>query len=348
MPIPVPRPVAAPPPAPPPRGLPTSAPSPLPAVPTGGGGDIDFDNLIGDLSGFGLGGSVAPAAAPVGVSAPLPAISAVPASLEGLLGQDPATPAFAAPVAPPRPAEAAPPAGQPPIVPASLAAVAAPAVSVDASAPAVPVGTSAPAGPVGTLTNEASAMRAALRSFQEGAGIPDAMLAADPEATLRAAGEVFAIMTLGLREVLMARREIKGGMRVDQTMMASDNNNALKFSHSGEAALIAMLTLNGRGYMKPAKAAREACDDIKMHELAMMAGIRTALDNLVQRFDPDALEKRIAQSMLGSVLPAARKARLWDSFREIYATIAAETEDDFQAVFGKSFAKSYTAHTKPG
>ena len=98
--------------------------------------------------------------------------------------------------------------------------------------------------------------------------------------------------------------------------------------------------------MPPVAAAQEAFDDLKMHELAVMAGVQTALVSLLRRFDPDALESRLTQGMLSSIVPAARKARLWDSFRDIYKTIASEAEDDFQAVFGRAFAKAYNAQTR--
>ena len=46
------------------------------------------------------------------------------------------------------------------------------------------------------------------------------------------------------------------------------------------------------------------------------------------------------------MMPAARKARLWENFCELYKTVASEADDDFQAVFGRTFAKAYTAQTK--
>ncbi len=77
-----------------------------------------------------------------------------------------------------------------------------------------------------------------------------------------------------------------------------------------------------------------------------MAGVQTALLKLLQRFDPATLEKRLAQGRLAAVLPGARKARYWDSFVEVYAEIAREAEDDFQAVFGREFAKAYAAQAR--
>lgn len=77
-----------------------------------------------------------------------------------------------------------------------------------------------------------------------------------------------------------------------------------------------------------------------------MAGVQTALMGLLQRSNPATLETRLAQGLLGAVLPAARKSRYWDSFRQVYGEIAREAEDDFQAVFGRAFARDYMARTR--
>jgi type VI secretion system FHA domain protein len=189
--------------------------------------------------------------------------------------------------------------------------------------------------------------RAAFAAFLEGAGargrgIDDN----DPEVALRAAGKVFRAMAEGLREVLLSRAAIKGEMRLERTLIAAHGNNGLKFAVTGDDAVVSLLTPRRQGYMEPLAAAQEACSDIKTHELAVMAGMQTALMALLRRFDPDELEKRLATGMLGSILPAARKAQFWDLFRQTYADILREAEDDFQAAFGRSFARAYAEQAR--
>jgi type VI secretion system FHA domain protein len=159
-------------------------------------------------------------------------------------------------------------------------------------------------------------------------------------------GQVFRALTVGLREVLMSRAAIKGELRVEQTLLKSQGNNALKFSLSPDDAIAALLSAVRPGYMPPLAATREAFDDIKTHELAVMAGVQTALTSLLHRFDPETLEAKLTQGRFAGVVPAARKARLWENFCDLYKTIASEAEDDFQAVFGRAFAKVYTAQSK--
>lgn len=334
---------------------------------------IDFDALIGDLSDFG-----APAPySHVAAAQPAPLTSAPPPAA-GMTPQAPRAPstnpfdAFDQFFEDAAPATAAPPPALAPVLAPVARTVAAPAgravgATDEAPAPlaqaqaaaarssvaqpgAVQPGAVQPGAPqpapvaqAGPAPGSAEAMQAALLAFLEGAGASHMAASKDPEATLRATGKLFRVMTEGLRDVLMSRATIKGELQVEQTMIRASNNNPLKFSMTADDAVVTMLSPGRPSYMPPVTAAQEAFDDLKMHELAVMAGVQTALVSLLRRFDPDALEGRLTQGMLSSILPAARKARLWDSFRDIYKTIASEAEDDFQAVFGRAFAKAYNA-----
>lgn len=96
-----------------------------------------------------------------------------------------------------------------------------------------------------------------------------------------------------------------------------------------------------RGYLDAEAATREALNDIRAHEVAMMAGMEAALKALLARLGPDQLAPRIEQgSSLGGLL-GGRKARYWEAYEKMYAQIARETEDDFQSTFGREFARAY-------
>jgi type VI secretion system FHA domain protein len=124
-------------------------------------------------------------------------------------------------------------------------------------------------------------------------------------------------------------------MRVEQTMIRSRDNNALKFSISPDEAMLALLRPDRPGYKPPLPSVEEAFEDIRSHEMALMAGMQTGMMALLKRFDPAALEERLQPGRLDSILPAARKARFWEMFCATYKDIAREAADDFQAVFGR-------------
>jgi FHA domain-containing protein len=75
-----------------------------------------------------------------------------------------------------------------------------------------------------------------------------------------------------------------------------------------------------------------------------MAGMQAALSGVLMRFNPEQLEKRLAQkSVMDSLLPMNRRAKLWDLFAEMYSDISKEAEEDFHALFGKEFLRAYEA-----
>jgi len=245
-------------------------------------------------------------------ASPLPSID----EWDDLLGDTPPATPFAAPSAAPAPVPA--PAPSPPT----------------AAIPAPP------------LTG-ADAARL-IQAFLDGAGVPKLDVSAhEPEAYLRAAGELFATMVESLRDVLMSRAVVKGEFGVEQTMLRPRDNNALKFSVTPADAVSALLQPGRPGYMEPLRATREAFDDVRVHQLAVMAGVQAALFNLLQTFDPAALEARLQKgAMIESIMPGTRRAKLWELFCATYKDIARDADSDFQAVFGREFARAYTEQVR--
>jgi len=118
----------------------------------------------------------------------------------------------------------------------------------------------------------------------------------------------------------------------------------LKFSPDVDAALSHLLGPAERGFLEPQTAVLEAFDDLRAHQVALLAGMRAALDTVMSRFDPAMLEQRLAPGgALENLIPANRRARLWSAYSEEYARIVGEIEDDFDALFGRAFQKAYQA-----
>jgi type VI secretion system protein len=245
---------------------------------------------------------------------------------------------------PPRIVPSAEPTAAPVPSPAPRRAAAGPADPFDEPELPPPAPRAAASGAaIATASPNAEAL---LTAFLTGAGVPELKLPGqDAEAVMNSAGAVFRALVEGLRDVLMSRAAVKSEFRVEQTMLRPRDNNALKFSVTPEEAVAALLLPARTGYKPPLDAAREAFEDIRSHELAVMAGVQTALLGLLHRFDPAVLEKRLQPGMLDSVLPGARRARTWELFCITYKDITREAEDDFQSVFGREFARAYDAQT---
>ncbi|TAL19314.1 MAG: type VI secretion system-associated FHA domain protein TagH, partial [Aquabacterium sp.] len=161
----------------------------------------------------------------------------------------------------------------------------------------------------------------------------------------RGRGQLLHESTRGTVELLVARAALKREIRAEVTMIVAKENNPLKFSPSVEVALGHLLSPPARGFMPAASAMRDAYDDLRAHQFGFVAGMRAALEGLLKRFDPVQLEGKLTQkSMLSSILPGSRKARMWEVFQELYAQISEEAAEDFHELFGKAFLQAYEAH----
>ncbi len=199
-----------------------------------------------------------------------------------------------------------------------------------AAAPAAPLQVALVAGPVDAL----------LTAYLEGAGMADAK-PADPSVTMRALGAALRATVAGIRQALIARSSIKGEFRIEQTMIRARGNNPLKFSADDDDALGALLGVGRRTDVKPDAAIADALRDMRLHELATMAAMQGAVRALLAQLDPAKLRAEADAAGGMSVLPAQKKARAFEAYEKLHDTTTRALADDFDSVFGKSFARAY-------
>jgi FHA domain-containing protein len=223
----------------------------------------------------------------------------------------------------------------------------APPVAPQPSAPAPSAGPAtqpvriAPAAPAGPQEQQL------LRAFLQGAGIPAIQSRSLTPETMEAIGKLLREAVSGTLDLLRARGLTKSEMRADMTMIMAQDNNPLKFSPTAEAALTHLLSSPVHGFMPPLRAMKDAYDDLRAHQLGFLAGMRAALEEVLSRFAPQELEKRLTdQSFLDDLLPMNRKGKLWDLFTERHAALTSEAREDFNAAFGKAFRRAYEAQVK--
>ena len=177
-----------------------------------------------------------------------------------------------------------------------------------------------------------------LAAFLRGAGLPDAH-PADPAATMEALGAAFRALVAGLRQALIARAGIKDLFRIERTMIRARGNNPLKFSADDDDAMLALLGAGRRNEIGPAEAVADALEDVRLHELATIAAMQSAVRSLLAQIDPGLISRQTGAGL--ALIPALRKARAWDAFESHYARIVQALADDFDSVFGKAFARAY-------
>jgi type VI secretion system FHA domain protein len=217
-------------------------------------------------------------------------------------------------------------------------AAAPPMPEPEAPAPIAPAPVAAAPAPRAMPTD-----RVAIDAFFAGCGL-DADQLSDKAAieTLGMAGRALRLAIAGLAEVLAARTSTKAEFQMNRTLLGVRENNPLKFVGNADDALRVLLLQPIPGFLPADQAVGAALEDIKAHQIAVLAGMQAALTTVVHRFEPAQLEGRLDRaSLIEGILPAARKARYWELFKALYAEIARELEDDLLGLFGADFARAY-------
>jgi type VI secretion system FHA domain protein len=228
-----------------------------------------------------------------------------------------------------------------------------------ATSPATP-GAADPAWPPTLLMNRmapealaaetAAAVRAdfqALRdAFLRGAGLDpnDSPFTLDP-ATLAHLGALLRAQTEGMLELLHARALTKRNLRTKGTGVTARENNLLKFAPDTDEALRLLLEPSGRaGFLPPVAAVRAANQDLQVHQVAMAAGMRAAMLDLIRQLGPAAIEAQ-ADPPQGAarVMPALREAQLWQRLQQAHQRLLQQLDDTFDSAFGREFVRAYEA-----
>ncbi|MFX1765874.1 type VI secretion system-associated FHA domain protein TagH [Paraburkholderia sp. A1RI-2L] len=181
---------------------------------------------------------------------------------------------------------------------------------------------------------------ALLSAFLRGAGLDKATCDWQTE-QLYTAGQLLALFANGTVELLSSRSILKREVKADMTVLLDRENNPLKLLPDGSAALRQMFGLPFPGFMTPPGAVEDAFHDLQAHQIAMVAGMRAALNDVLLRFSPERLAARNAPSRYEAFLPVLRKLRLWNRYERLHHETMLAVEDDFSAVFGRSFLRAY-------
>jgi type VI secretion system FHA domain protein len=223
-----------------------------------------------------------------------------------------------------------------PVIPPPAHAEAAP---LPDRAPAAAPPTSPAAAPLPDRAPAAAAGGDLPAAFLRGAGLERVRLD-DPEAAMERLGAAFRAFVSGLRQALIARGAIKGEFRIARTMIQRAGNNPLKFSADDDDALVALVGVGRRTDMDAADAVAEALRDIRLHELATIRAMQSAVRALLAELDPTKLRHAAEHSGL-NLFAVQKKANAWDTYEALYARTSEAVSDNFDSVFGKAFAQAY-------
>ncbi|HEY0820233.1 MAG TPA: type VI secretion system-associated FHA domain protein TagH [Rhizobacter sp.] len=195
------------------------------------------------------------------------------------------------------------------------------------------------AAPVSSPSAPPDALWAA---FCEGAGVDIKLPQGLTPEMMKIIGQVMHHAIDGTLKLVHVRAAAKQEMKADVTTIQARNNNPLKFSPDAGVAIEQLLQPPMRGFMMGPVAVNDVMDDLLGHAIGTMAGMRAALGGVLDKFEPGKLENKLAgNSVLDSVLPMNRRAKLWELYLQHYKRIRDDAQDDFHDLFGKAFIEAY-------
>ena len=156
-------------------------------------------------------------------------------------------------------------------------------------------------------------------------------------------GKVVRMVGEGLMQLLASRAEIKNEFRIDQTRISSVQNNPLKFSPTTEEAMRRVFVdRDTPGFISGAEAFELALNDLRAHQVAILAAVQGAIESIILQFDPAQLEGKLKKiSPISASAPLIREAKCWNLFTSHYEEMAANLRHDAKRVFVREFAEAY-------
>ncbi len=301
----------------PPRVVPSVVPPSKPAPFEPVAIPKDYDPLRPDEPSLPEPAAPPPPPPPTPVIRPRPGDSAIGRRLKDLATEDSTVRQRATQAVPPRSVEAEP---QIPVAPVTPPPVASTPRPVDAAP-------------------RQAGQTADLAELLSGAGVPDAVIT--PELS-RNLGQIIRIVVAGLMDILQSRQRIKEEFGIQHTMFRPVDNNPLKFSANVEDALHNLLVKRNAAYLGPVDAFADAFDDLRDHQLAMLAGLRVAFDAMLTEFDADRLQEAFDTQMSKHALPLIpAKMRYWELYREKCQELIKDPDATFDRLFGEEFRRAY-------
>ncbi|WP_334005853.1 type VI secretion system-associated FHA domain protein TagH [Burkholderia gladioli] len=224
----------------------------------------------------------------------------------------------------------------PPLAPANPAArdQAAPSAARASAADAAP-STRSPAAAA-----ESAAPVARPVAFGAAEASPRSQAASPAEPASAELTAMFEIAVDAMMDVLRARAELKNSFRLPATLIQRSENNPLKFAPTAREAVRRLLAPPDNGFLAGSAALADAADDIRNHQMAMLAGVRSAFESLLAQFDPARIEQE-SEGGGRRLSLGGNRPRHWERYKEQFEALTRNPDECFRRLFGDEFARAY-------
>lgn len=181
--------------------------------------------------------------------------------------------------------------------------------------------------------------------FLQNAGIDVEGKGLDPQRIAGQSGLLFRKMLDGLMLLLQARTVVKNEYQLERTFLRPVANNPIKsLPNVDEIIAILYRTHDESGvWLEPEAAVDEAIQDLKSHEIALLAGMNAAIEFFVSALAPDRFADHAdpGRKKLLS-FSALDKVRGWDRFEAEYAEVRRMLEEGLTGEARSVFERAYS------
>lgn len=182
-------------------------------------------------------------------------------------------------------------------------------------------------------------------AFLDGAGLTADELHLSPDA-MRKLGVLYRQVVLGLWDIIQDRAAFKDEFRVERTQLTMGRNNPLKHLPPLDAAKV-LLGQPLPGFMDSEDAVRTAFEDIKKHQLAMLAGVQQALTAVFDRLSPAEIQKLIEKAAGEKKgLPFGRGIDRWSVYQTVFEALRRDATSNANGVMSVAFREGYEKFLK--
>lgn len=154
-----------------------------------------------------------------------------------------------------------------------------------------------------------------------------------------ATGETGHILGLVMRELIEgsldlmdSRNQMRQELRLSAPSVGARENNPLKLSINYQDALSRMLQGESMGFKPPVESANEVIDDLKRHQLGVLAGIDAGVKALLDALDP---------KKIGGGKTVIAGLSMTSKMSEHHARIKEDTVERSDGVFWRAFSEAY-------
>jgi type VI secretion system FHA domain protein len=145
----------------------------------------------------------------------------------------------------------------------------------------------------------------------------------------------------GTIDCLQVRAIQKAQLKQSNTAANPDEINPLESAATFDEGFMQLVLMDSKGSRSPAESVHDAFARLAAHERTLLAALRDALDDYLERLDPETIERGVGSRKMGALMGAANKHRYWDLYKDVYAILGNRPVDELPQAFLEELARAY-------